>query len=100
MCNRSFTAAVAVALSLLVAVALSFGQKPDPDVQQEIETLKKGQQEILKRLQGIERLLQQQQQPARRPQPNVNGMVFNLGDNPAKGEQTAVLTLVEFTDYQ
>jgi Tfp pilus assembly protein PilN len=100
MFNRSFTAAVAGALFLLASMALSFGQKPDSDVQQEIETLKKGQQEILRRLQEIERLLQQQQRPARRPQPSVKGMVFDLGDNPAKGEQTAALTLVEFTDYQ
>ncbi|HEX9726773.1 MAG TPA: hypothetical protein VGC53_21025 [Vicinamibacteria bacterium] len=32
--------------------------------------------------------------------PNVQNVVFDLGENLTKGEDTAKLTMVEFTDYQ
>lgn len=86
-------------LLILVWGAPGFSQQPDYDVRQEIETLKQGQEDIRKQLQEIKGLLQRRR-PARRQAPNVRGMVFNLGDNPAKGAQTAKLTLIEFTDYQ
>ena len=88
------------ALALMVVCAtIGFAQPVAPDLQQEIEALKKGQQEIQKELQELKKLLQTRR-PTRPAAPDVRNMVFNLRDNPVKGEQTAELTLVEFTDYQ
>lgn len=72
------------------------------ELKKEIETLKQGQQQIQRQLIQILRLIQQQGQPARpQPQgPDVEGKTFELGSNPVIGENTAPLTLVEFTDYQ
>ena len=68
----------------------------------EVEALKKGQSEIKKELEEIRKLLEQR--PAAAPSapagPNVKDKVFDLGKNPVKGEVSAKLTLVEFTDYQ
>ena len=91
---------------VLTAFALLFmlttnaaAQQPESALRQEIEALKRGQQAIQKDLQEIKQLLQARR-PQRPPAPDVSGMVFDLGDNPVKGEQTAMLTLIEFTDYQ
>lgn len=78
---------------------MGFAQSVAPDLQQEIEALKKGQQEIRKELQGLKQLLQSRR-PARPAAPDVRNTVFNIRDNPVKGEQTAKLTLIEFADYQ
>jgi protein-disulfide isomerase len=74
----------------------------------EIEQLRKGQEEIRGELAEIKKLLQQQPAAAARAAappaapagPNVDGKVFDLGDNASKGSPGAALTLVEFTDYQ
>ena len=90
--------------ALLLSLPLSpaaVAQTSDDELRQEIEALKKGQQEIQKELQEIKKLIQAR--PAAPPPPsgpNVKGKVFNLGANPVKGERSAKLTLVEFTDYQ
>ena len=74
-------------------------QSSDEEMRQEIEALKKGQEEIQKQLEEIKKLVQQR--PAARPSgPNVKDKIFDLGANPIKGESTAKVTLVEFTDYQ
>ncbi|MCI0410982.1 MAG: hypothetical protein L0191_20870 [Acidobacteria bacterium] len=69
---------------------------------QEVEDLKKGQEEIRKELADIKRLLQQQASaPARAAAGvNVRNLVLDVASNPVRGENTAPLTLVEFTDYQ
>lgn len=90
-------------LILLMPLAFSgivfCAQEPETDLQKEIDALKKGQDEIRKELLEIKKLLQNRP-PSRPARPNVNGMAFKLGDYPFKGEWTAPLTLVEFTDYQ
>jgi hypothetical protein len=88
------------AIVLLCMLATNgIAQQPEQDLRQELDALKQGQQAIQKNLQEIRQLLQARQ-PQRRPAPDVSGTVFNLRDNPVKGEQTAMLTLIEFTDYQ
>jgi len=89
----------ALALALLAGSA-GFAQSPDQELRDEIQALKKGQEQIQKDLQEIKKLVQAQQRPAAPSGPNVKGKVFNIGTNPSKGEQTAKVTLVEFTDYQ
>ena len=74
-------------------------QDTEQDLKQEIETLKQGQQMIRRELQEIKALIRAMQ-PQRPTTPDVRDVEFNLGDNPVLGEQTASLTLVEFTDYQ
>ncbi len=88
------------ALLLVLALAIpGFAEQPESDLRQEIELLKQGQQNIQKELQEIKKLLQARR-PSRQAAPNVSGMVFNLQDKPIRGENTAMLTLIEFTDYQ
>ena len=68
-------------------------------IQQELEALRKGQEQMRKDLAELKKLIQQR--PAAAPSgPQVNGVVFDLGDNPVKGEATAKVTLIEFTEYQ
>ncbi len=86
-----------VAIAALLA-APSLGQ--DEDLRAEIEALKKGQEEIRKQLAEVLEQLKSRPAPARRAGADVEGKVFDVGGNPAKGADTAKLTLVEFTDYQ
>ena len=95
-----------LSLSLLVLIAgvalapAARAQASDPELREEVEALKKGQEQIQKDLAEIKKLLQARAQPQRPAAPDVSGKVFDLGDNPVVGEPAAKLTLVEFTDYQ
>lgn len=100
----TLTAALLLAASLAPATTAR-AQSGDDELRREIEALKQGQQQILQQLQAIQNQLQARPAPAPAPPPtpagpNVADRVFDLGANPVKGEQTARLTLVEFTDYQ
>jgi hypothetical protein len=89
---------------------ISFGSaamaqpEEEPDLRKQIEELKKGQDEIRKELADIKRLLQvtaaRAAAPAAPAVPDVRNLVLDVGSNPFRGEATAKLTLVEFTDYQ
>jgi protein-disulfide isomerase len=83
---------LACALSAPLALAQ---QQPTDDLKKDIETLKEGMKAIQKDIQEIKALLQKAQ-PAQPPQ----NVVLELGKSPFKGERTAKLTLVEFSDYQ
>jgi hypothetical protein len=62
----------------------------------EIKSLKEGQDAIKKELQEIKKLFQ-----ARAPQrQEFKEAVINIGNDPFKGEKSAKVTLVDFTDYQ
>ncbi len=68
----------------------------------EVEALKKGQEDMKRELEEIKKLVKER--PAAAPRaaagPNVKDKVFDLGTNPIKGDKSAKLTLIEFTDYQ
>jgi len=86
-----------LALACLLSAPLALAQQqPTDDLKKDIEALKEGQKAIQKDLQEIKALLQKAQ-PAPPPPQNV---VLDLGKSPVKGERTAKLTLVEFSDYQ
>jgi protein-disulfide isomerase len=70
-------------------------------LKEEIDKLKDGQAEIRKQLDEIKKLIAERPAaaPARRG-PNVENAVIELGSNPVEGDNSAPLTLVEFTDYQ
>jgi hypothetical protein len=63
----------------------------------DIEALKEGQKALQKDLQEIKTLLQAR--PAAAPVVPQN-VVLNVDGAPFKGEKTAKLTLIEFTDFQ
>jgi protein-disulfide isomerase len=92
-----------VVLGFLLACALSGRivsaqqQSTPEELKREIEALKAEMRAVQKDLQEIKTLLAplRAQQP---PQPQ--NVVLDLGNRPFRGERTARLTLVEFTDYQ
>jgi hypothetical protein len=65
-------------------------------VQEDIDKLKKGQALIVKELQEIKKLLQTRA-PKRVP---FKEAVFDIGDDPFMGDKNAVLTMVDFSDYE
>ena len=82
-------------------VTLAFGttgcaQISEPDLKREIEILKKNQEELQKEVEALKALIQGNR-PSR---PNIRGIEFELGNNDVQGESSALLTLVEFTDYE
>ena len=91
-------AGAAMAALLAAAPVPVLAQSSGDDLKRQIEELQKGQQEILKQLAEIKKLVQAR--PAAQAGPNVKGVAFNLGANPIRGSATAKVTLVEFTDYQ
>ncbi len=100
--KRLSTALAVLALALgFVPAVVAQAEAEESDLRQEIEALKRGQQQIRQQLRSIEQLLKARPAaPAAPSGPNVRDKVFELGDNPVKGESAAPLTLVDFTDYQ
>ena len=96
MTIRRLSLSVGLILPLLFAVPPSWAQQTSTDdLKKEIETLNQAVKAMQKDLQEIKALLQSRQAAA--PPQNV---VLELGKGPSKGERTAKLTLVEFSDYQ
>ena len=100
--RKLISTGTAAALTVLLAGAAApvLAQESKDDLKKEIDGLKQGQQEILKQLDEIKKMMAARQAPAAPSGPQVKDLVFNLGANPTKGSSTAKLTLVEFTDYQ
>ena len=90
----------ALAAFLATAPFAVLAQGSSGDIKKEIEGLKQGQAEILKQLDELKKMVQANRAPAQPSGPNVKDVVFNLGNNPIKGQAGAKITLVEFTDYQ
>ena len=73
------------------------GQDPsNAELKRDIQALGAAVSAVQKDLQDIKALLQQRGAP----QPAPQNVVLDLASNPSKGDNTARLTLVEFTDYQ
>jgi protein-disulfide isomerase len=90
-----------LAVTSLLAGAAWAQQEEENDLRQQIEELKKGQDDIKKELAEIKKLLQASATRAAAPAaPDVRNLVLDVAGNPYRGEATAKLTLVEFTDYQ
>ena len=94
-----------VALGALAALVLwhpqpSLGQTAGEElkaIRTEIEALKEGQTAIRKELQEIKNLLRAR--PAAAPAEPQN-IVLSVADAPFKGEKSAKLTLIDFSDFQ
>lgn len=89
-------ACAAVALWLAPSTQL-LAQQTDQKLWEEIQALKKGQEEMRRQLQEIIQLLQARQAPAA---PDVRNVVVDLGNHPSRGSSAAKITLIEFSDYQ
>ena len=96
MKRRQSSLSVGLILTCLLSARVASAQQPTTeDLKKEIEAVKEGLKAIQKDIQDIKALLQSRLAAA--PPQNV---VLDLGQNPFKGERTAKLTLVEFSDYQ
>jgi protein-disulfide isomerase len=84
-------------LTCFLSASLALAQQTTmEDLKKDLDALKESQKAMQKDLQEIKTLLQARQ-PAAPPSQNVE---LDLGKSPFKGEQTAKLTLVEYSDYQ
>jgi protein-disulfide isomerase len=63
----------------------------------ELEALKRGQQELLQEVRELKGMIRSRTAPSGPP---IEGRIFDLGENPIKGDPAARLTLIEFSDYQ
>jgi protein-disulfide isomerase len=81
--------------SIFSAQIASAQQQSTDELKKEIDELKESLKAIQKDIQDIKALLQ-----SRQPAPPPQNVVLDLANNPFKGERTAKLTLVEFSDYQ
>jgi protein-disulfide isomerase len=86
-----------VGLSLVMAASgpAIAQQTTADDLKKEIDSLRTMLQAIQKDVQEMMAMLARQA-----PAPSGIGAVIDFGTSPVKGEQTAKLTLVEFSDYQ
>ena len=82
-------------LCLLAAPLAVAQQTSTDDLKKEIDSLRTMLQGIQKDLQELKGMLARQAPP-----PSGIGAVIDYGNAPVKGERTAKLTLVEFSDYQ
>ena len=93
--KRSLSLTLALAC-ILSALPLWAQPQPQDELKKEIQALKEAVSSIQKDVQEIKALLQRRQPPA----PPAQNVVLELGKNPFRGDRTAKLTLVEFSDYQ
>ena len=92
-----YLSSVAVTAVLLLNPPFGWTQET-PSLQQEINALKEGQQAIRKDLDEIKTLLRNMGRGGAPAAPQ--NVVLDLEQAQMKGEKTAKLVLVEFTDYQ
>jgi protein-disulfide isomerase len=86
---------VGLSLAIVLAVPAAAQQTTTDDLKKEIDSLRTMLQGIQKDLQELKGMMARQTPP-----PSGIGAVIDFGNSPIKGERTAKLTLVEFSDYQ
>src|SRR2546426_2658109 len=69
-------------------------------LERDIDALQDGQRALQKDLQEVKTLLQARPAAAGAPSAEPQNAVLTVDGAPSKGEKTAKLTLVEFTDFQ
>ena len=94
---RKLTLPAALLLVLVCVVPPARAQQPSmEDLIKQIEALTKSIQAMQKDLQDIKTMLQSRMAPPPPPQ----NVLLDLTGQPSRGENTAKLTLIEFSDYQ
>jgi protein-disulfide isomerase len=99
--TATWLAAIVVGLTNLPALAQTRDDKRKPDapsLQQQIDELKAGQQQILKEVQEIKKILQSFQEAANQQTPQE--ISLPVGGEPFKGSPAARLAIIEYSDYQ
>lgn len=97
------TASVALAILLFLGAGQAVAQSAEEveALKSEIQALKQGQLAIQRDLAVIKQFLQQRSQAQARAQPQpFKPTELSVAGAPSLGEQDAVVTMVEFTDYQ
>jgi protein-disulfide isomerase len=97
MRNRSWSWLIGPLFMMLLSVSPSLAQQQSStdDLRNEIKALTQTVKEMQKELQEIKALLM-----SRAPAAPSQNVVLDLSNNPSKGEATAKLTLIEFSDFQ
>ena len=96
MSRRTLSMSVALAVvGALWAHPAVAQDASNAELKKEIQALGEAVNAVQKDLQDIKALLQRGG-----PQPAPQNFVLDLANNPSRGEKTAKLTMVEFTDYQ
>ena len=98
MARSHLCAASVLVLLSVAAFGPVYAQQTDPKVLEEIQNLKKGQEEIQKQLKELKQLVQSRGGGPRGP--DIKGATIDIGGHPTKGNPSARLTLLEFSDYQ
>ena len=95
--KRFITHVAIVCITLGFAFPLNASaSESDDQLRSEIETLKKGQADIIKQLEEIKKLVT----PKKREVVSDIDITLDIAGDPAKGDAGAKIALVEFTDYQ
>ena len=84
----------ALLAGVVMAGPVAAQQTSTDELKRDIQALQESLKAIQKDLQEIKGML------ARPTPPSGIGAVIDFGNSPLKGERTAKLTLVEFSDYQ
>jgi protein-disulfide isomerase len=87
-------------IALMTVAGVLAGCGPTPA---DVEEIKKGQKEILAKLEALDKAVAQVKTaaPPARPQIDPNKVYsLNAGDSAARGPKDAKITIVEFSDYQ
>jgi hypothetical protein len=84
-----------LSLAIVLAVPAAAQQATTDDLKKEIDSLRTMLQGIQKDIQELKGMLARQAPP-----PSGIGAVIDYGSSPSRGERTAKLTVVEFSDYQ
>ena len=82
-------------VGILIAGVVAAQEPSTEDLKKDIQAIQESIKGIQKDLQEIKGMLARQVPP-----PSGIGATIDYGNSPTKGERTAKLTLVEFSDYQ
>jgi len=100
---KKIATAVILLLATLVFANLTLAQNSNDivELKKDIEALKAGQEAIQKDLQSILEFFKARQPPQAAAGPTLeNPVIVSIEGGAVKGERSAKITLVEFTDYQ
>lgn len=87
--------------SLVVLTFHAFAQEQaPPSLQEQLDALKRGQERILQELEELRAALAERPARAEQPARSTAPTVFNLRGEPFKGEKSAPLAIIEYSDFE